>query len=130
MTEEVQDEGSLRRELRPSGPVRVSVTRSQRPGRTVIAVRGEFDILTAPRVGAELDEIVRGGHGDVVVDLRATDFMDSSGLYILLNARRRLARLGRRLSVVCGRGPVRRAVELARLAETLGVVSELDEDSP
>ena len=127
MTDERRDEGPLRRELRPSGPVKLFLTESQHRGRTIVGVNGELDILTAPRVGALLDEVVRNRTGDVMVDLRETDFMDSSGLFILLNARRRLNRLGRNFSVVCGPGAVRRVLELSRLVETLGVVSEIEE---
>ena len=127
MTDERRDEGPLRRELRPSGPVKLSLTESRHSGRTIVGVSGELDILTAPRVGALLDDVVRNRTGDVVVDLRETDFMDSSGLFILLNARRRLNRLARSFSVVCGPGPVRRVLELSRLVETLGVVSEIED---
>jgi hypothetical protein len=40
---------------------------------------------------------------------------------------RRLARQGRALTVICGEGPVRRAIEFARLLEPLGVVPSLAE---
>jgi anti-sigma B factor antagonist len=126
-TTQPRDQAPLRRELRPSGPVSLSLTESHRSGTTVIAVSGELDILTAPKVAAQLDEVVRTGSDDVVVDLRKTTFIDSAGLFVLLNARRRLTRLSRVLSVVCGSGPVRSVLELARLTETLGVVSELEQ---
>jgi anti-anti-sigma regulatory factor len=53
-------------------------------------------------------------------------FIDSARLQILLGAQRRLARAPRALTVVCPGGPVRRVIELARLIEVLGVVSEPD----
>jgi anti-sigma B factor antagonist len=119
-----RDEDPLRRELRPSGPVKLALTESRRSGATVIAVSGELDVLTAPKVATQLDEVVRTRAGDVVVDLRETEFIDSSGLFVLLNARRRLTRLSRRLTVLCPPGAVRRVLELSRLIETLGVVSD------
>jgi anti-anti-sigma factor len=57
-----------------------------------------------------------------VLDLVETQFIDSAGLAILLNLRRRLERRGRQLRVLCGDGPVRRVIEMARLEEALGVV--------
>jgi anti-sigma B factor antagonist len=92
-----------------------------RSGRTVVAVRGEVDALTTPQFGTEVGEVVRGATTDVVVDLSDSTFIDSTGLHVLLNAQRRLTRKGCRLSVVCGTSPVRRAFELARLTETLGL---------
>jgi anti-anti-sigma factor len=67
---------------------------------------------------------VRRTRDDVVIDLRKAVFIDSAGLHILLNAHRRLARAGRQLRVVCGDGPVKLVIELARLTETLCVVPD------
>jgi anti-anti-sigma factor len=88
-----------------------------------VQVSGELDVLTAPRLAAHLDRFVRTGSGSVVADLRETVFMDSAGLYVLLNAQRRLARQSRRFAVVAPPGPVRRVIELSRVQSVLGVVS-------
>ncbi len=89
---------------------------------TVLHLSGELDISTTPRLNAQLDELVRQeGGGAVTIDLRELRFVDSTGLHVLLNVQRRLTRQGRRLRVVCAAGPVRRAIELSRLDETLGL---------
>jgi anti-sigma B factor antagonist len=93
----------------------------------VVTVTGELDVLTAPRLTTRLDGIVRRRLGDVVLDLTATEFIDSLGLHALLNIQRRLTRQARALSVICAEGPVRHAMELARLDEALGVVSSFAE---
>lgn len=98
------------------------------PDATVVVVTGELDILTAAKFGPELDSIVRLHQGDVFIDIRQAVFIDSAGLFLLLNTQRRLIRRSRRLALVCGDGAVRRAIELARLTETLGVVSTLPAD--
>ena len=46
---------------------------------------------------------------------------------LLLKVQRRLSRQSRSLAVICGDGPVRHAIELARLEVALGVVSRLAE---
>jgi anti-anti-sigma factor len=111
--------------LRPRGPVQFRLDERRQDGAAVITVRGELDLLTAPKLAARINPFVRRGSGDVVIDLRDAVFIDSTGLSIMLNLRRRLVRGGRRLTVVCDEGPVRRVIELARLEETLGVVSGL-----
>jgi anti-sigma B factor antagonist len=91
-------------------------------GIITVAVQGELDLLTAPKLAAHIGELLREEPGDVVLDLGETEFIDSAGLAILLNVQRQLERRGRQLRVICDDGPVRRVIELARLGETLGVV--------
>jgi anti-sigma B factor antagonist len=112
----------LREALRPRGPVQFA-TREHRAGRVItLRVEGELDLLTAPRLVAHVDRLLRVEPGDVVLDLKETQFIDSAGLAILLNLQRRLDHLGYRLRVVCDEGPVRRVIKMARLEETLGIV--------
>jgi anti-sigma B factor antagonist len=63
--------------------------------------------------------------GTVIVDLTAVTFMDSTGLSILLNARRRYTAAGRTLLVLCPDGPARRVLRLSGLEETLSVCDSL-----
>lgn len=116
----------LSRALRPRGPVRLGVSESRQPESVMVGVDGELDLLTAPRLATRLNRVMRESGGDVVVDLRELEFIDSAGLQVLLGARRRLTRASRNLAVLCDDGPVRRVIELARLVETLGVRATLD----
>ena len=102
------------------------VSEHQEAGVEFVHVDGELDLLTAPKLSAELDTVIRHRDGDVVIDLRDAVFIDSAGLHILLNAHRRLIKASRHMSVLCREGPVRRVIELARLVETLGVASDLN----
>jgi anti-sigma B factor antagonist len=121
------EDAAIGRSLRPRGPVRLNLTEREAPEATVLTVRGEVDILTSQKLTAQLDDIVRRHSTDAVIDLREAEFIDSVGLYILLNAQRRLRRQSRALAVICGPGAVRRTIELTRLTETLGVVSSFEE---
>jgi anti-sigma B factor antagonist len=112
----------LREALRPPGPVRFGMQEYRAAGIITMAVQGELDLLTAPKLAGRIGELLRAEPGDVVLDLGETEFIDSAGLSILLNVQRRLERRGGQLRVICDEGPVRRVIELARLEETLGVV--------
>jgi anti-anti-sigma factor len=86
----------------------------ERGGVAVVAVRGEVDLLTAPRLEAVVDEAI-ADHGvprPLLVDLEECTFMDSTGLAILLRAQDRLGERG--LAVACppAGGPAR-LLELA-----------------
>jgi len=121
------DDPTLAGSLRPRGPVQLTVTTRHEAGATILTVTGELDVLTAPRLSVPLDDVIRRDGDDVVIDLSGAGFIDSLGLRTLLSAQRRLARRSRSLTVVCGKGPVRRAIELARLAGALGLVWSLDD---
>ena len=99
----------------------------QAAGATVVVVTGELDVLTAPRLTMSLDDLIRRGQGNIVIDLSEAGFIDSLGLHTLLNLQRRLSHRSRSLAVVCGDGPIRRAIELARLEDALGVVASVAE---
>jgi anti-sigma B factor antagonist len=88
----------------------------QAPG---VAVRGEIDIATVPRLERALDTAIRTSRGAFVLDLSDLEFLDSSGVHALLRARALLAREDRALAVVCPPGPARRLFELAGIADLL-----------
>jgi anti-sigma B factor antagonist len=121
------DDPTLGRSLRPRGPIQLALTTRFEPGVTVIGVAGELDILTVSKLTTRLDDAIRRRQGDVVIDLSQAEFIDSMGLHALLNMQRRLIRQARALTVICPPGAVRNAIELARLAGTLGVTSSIEE---
>ena len=87
----------------------------------VVAVSGEIDIASAPRLITGLNDAVGNCELPVVVDLTDVGFMDSTGLALLLNAHRRLARRDQGFAVVCAHGPVHRVFEITDMLGTLNV---------
>jgi anti-anti-sigma factor len=123
------DDPTLGGSLRPRGPIQLALTTRYDAEVTVVGVSGELDILTVSKLTARLDEVIRRRQGEVVIDLSEAEFIDSMGLHALLNIQRRLVRQRRSLTVICPPGAVRHAIELARLAQPLGVVSTVAEYS-
>ena len=68
---------------------------------TLVVLCGELDIQTAPGIDHRLDTINHAGNADLLVDLRAVDFMDGTGVRLLERARSRAARHGGRLRLIC-----------------------------
>ena len=56
----------------------------------VVRLGGELDLYTVPAVRGELLRSLDGAAGAVVVDLSGVDFMDSTALALLLEARSRV----------------------------------------
>ena len=100
-------------------PLEVERTRSD--GLDVLVVQGELDIATAPRMIAALNEALAGDETPLVVDLSRVVFMDSTGLALLMNARRRALRSERGFAIVCPDGPISRVFEIADMVESLRV---------
>jgi anti-sigma B factor antagonist len=99
----------------------LAVERIRADGYELPAVTGEIDIATSPRLIAALNEAGTDSSDSVVVDLAGVEFMDSTGLALLVRAHPRLRGRGRGFAVVCPDGPVRRIFELTDMVETLHV---------
>jgi anti-sigma B factor antagonist len=87
----------------------------------VLAVTGELDLSTVGEVEAELTALRNAGVEHLILDLHALDFIDSSGLRLLVTWTRAAQDGGPRLSVVDGPG-VHRALALASLHDVLDML--------
>lgn len=85
----------------------------------VVTVVGEVDMATAPRLRQALVEAIGDGNGGVVVDLDGVDFLDSTGLGVLLGAVKRLRSTGGDLALARAVPQVARVFEVTRLVEIL-----------
>jgi anti-sigma B factor antagonist len=99
----------------------LAVKRSRTDGCELLSVEGELDIATAPRMIAALNEAFASLSFPLVVDLTSVDFMDSTGLALLMNAHRRVMRRGHGFAICCPDGPLSRIFEIADMVETLRV---------
>lgn len=88
----------------------------------VIAMRGELDLATAPRLCVRIDAARRAGSRRMVVDLTTAAFCDSVGLRALIGSHREMAALGGRMAVAAREdGAVGRLFALAGAHELLEV---------
>jgi anti-sigma B factor antagonist len=105
------------------------VERSRVDGYELLAVGGELDIATAPRMLSALNEAFADLERPLVVDLSSVVFMDSTGLALLINAYRRVKRRGQGFAIVCPGGPISRVFEVADMVDSLHVVRDRDNAS-
>jgi anti-sigma B factor antagonist len=99
----------------------LAVKRTQIDGYELLSVSGELDIATAPRMISALNAAFASLERPLVVDLSSVDFMDSTGLALLMNAYRRVKRRGHGFAIVCPGGPIARVFEIADMVESLHV---------
>lgn len=82
---------------------------------TVLQVGGEVDVYTAPRLRERLIQLVDGGARRVIVDLTTVEFLDSTGLGVLVGAHKRLRAAGGSLALVCPREPLLKIFRITAL---------------
>ena len=92
-----------------------------------VTVRGEVDIGVVDALEEAIDNAIRESAGAFIIDLTGLEFIESSGLHVLLRARGLLSREDRELAVVCPFGPVRRALELSGISELFALYASRDE---
>ena len=89
-----------------------------------IALSGDLDVASAESVEQRLIELEGGGADRVILDLRGLDFIDSTGLSLLINADRRGRQAGRQVTIVSGTGAPRRILETTGLHGRLDIVED------
>jgi anti-sigma B factor antagonist len=93
---------------------------------SVIAVEGELDLSTAPRLKWMLIDSLAAGQSQLVLDLSLTSFMDSTALGVLVGVRRKL-RADDRLAIVCTEPDVLKIFEYAGMDGAFAIFPTLDE---
>ena len=112
MTEHLETEAAPR-------PGELTVETARVEGGSVVSVRGELDISSAPAFKQALEGSRASDTCTVVVDLAQLVFIDSTGLRVLLAAKQRAAAGGGDLSIRNARAEVRRLLEIAGVLELL-----------
>jgi anti-anti-sigma factor len=98
-----------------------------RPGLLIVSVTGELDQSTAPGLREALAAGVAEPSDPILVDLNGCDFIDSTGLSLLVETKRRLEEDQQRFGVCCPDEDVRRLLELTGIDQALGLYGSRDE---
>jgi anti-sigma B factor antagonist len=93
----------------------------ERSGQIVVAVQGDVDFASAPQLARAL---LSHPERDVIVDLSAVGFLDSSGLTALVQAHQRLQRTGHALRTTGERKPVLTVMRIAGLVDVFHGTAE------
>ena len=100
---------------------------SERDGYTVLAVRGEVDVYTAPALRDRIADLLDSGQQQLVIDLGGVEFLDSTGLGVLVAGLNRAREVGGSLSLVCPQERVLKLFRITGLDEVFTVHSTVDE---
>lgn len=96
------------------------------PGTALVTIRGELDVDTATLLHHHLANQALHGRRHLVLDLAAVDFMDSSGLNVLIRATRETRATGGDLHLAAPTPPVAKLFDLTGLSLTTAVHEDVE----
>ncbi|MGW0766712.1 STAS domain-containing protein [Streptomyces sp. NPDC002676] len=99
--------------------VAFKVTGGEHGDWAVLRVSGELDLMTSPVLRQRVHDVVAEGHHSLVLDLSEVFFCDSSGVGVLVAARRLIRSCQGRLRLIL---PDRGAVDGSHVNRVLGAL--------
>lgn len=109
----------------PLEALETTITR-ERPDTAVLAVRGEVDMITAPRFESAVTELLDGSGSAFVIDLSGVTFLASSGLAVLIRGAHRAEERGLRIRLVVASRVVQRPLEVTGTDQLFEIGADAD----
>ena len=100
---------------------------SAAPGRTVIAVSGEIDVYTAPRLREMLIRLVDEEKYHLIVDMEGVEFLDSTGLGVLVGGLKRVRSHDGGIDLVCTQGRILRIFRITGLSKVFSIFDSVEQ---
>ena len=96
-------------------------------GIEVIDVGGEIDVYTAPKLREKLIDLVSAGNYHLVVDMEAVEFLDSTGLGVLVGGLKRVRAHDGSLDLVCTQQRILKIFKITGLTQVFGIYETVDQ---
>lgn len=95
--------------------------------RTVVAVGGEIDVYTAPKLREQLVDLVNDGRYHLVVDMEGVEFLDSTGLGVLVGGLKRVRAHDGSLRLVCTQERILKIFRITGLTKVFPIHESVSE---
>jgi anti-sigma B factor antagonist len=96
-------------------------------GIEIVDVEGEIDVYTAPRLRELLIELVNTGFYQLVVNMEKVEFLDSTGLGVLVGGLKRVRAHDGSLDLVCTQERILKIFRITGLTKVFGIHDTVDE---
>jgi anti-sigma B factor antagonist len=93
----------------------------------VVEVGGEIDVYTAPRLREKLVELVADGQYHLIIDMEHVDFLDSTGLGVLVGGLKRVRTNDGSLRIVCTQERLLKIFRITGLTKVFPIHDTVDE---
>lgn len=94
---------------------------------TVVNVKGEIDLYTAPKLKEHVNHLAEGGKTRMAVNLEGVEFLDSTALGVLISGLKRCREAGGTLALVAPREPVRKVLSITGLDRVFPIHDTVEE---
>ncbi|WP_310529198.1 anti-sigma factor antagonist [Nocardioides sp.] len=95
-------------------------------GRAIVAVGGEIDVYTAPKLRDQITELVSKGSYNIVIDLEAVEFLDSTGLGVLGGGLKKVRAHDGSLDLVCSQERLLKIFRITGLSKVFVIHDSAD----
>jgi anti-sigma B factor antagonist len=89
--------------------------------RTVVSVAGEIDVYTAPRLRDRISELVSDGRYHLVIDMEKVDFLDSTGLGVLVGGLKKVRTHDGSMELICSQDRLLKIFRITGLAKVFTI---------
>ncbi|MCX6396318.1 MAG: STAS domain-containing protein [Propionibacteriales bacterium] len=90
-------------------------------GHTLVAVGGEIDVYTAPRLRDKITELVNAGHTSLIIDMENVDFLDSTGLGVLVGGLKKVRAQDGTMALICSQDRLLKIFKITGLAKVFTI---------
>jgi anti-sigma B factor antagonist len=97
-----------------------------RTGAHIVNMSGELHVSTSPVFAQKVSDVIYINKTAIVLDMTAVEFIDSTGLSVMLNALRVVTAIGGKLALVCTNPTVLRLFSVTNLDSTFAIFDERD----
>ena len=88
---------------------------------TVVVVGGEIDVYTAPKLREQLIDLVSSGNYHLVVDMEGVDFLDSTGLGVLVGGLKKVRAYDGSMELICSQDRLLKIFRITGLAKVFTI---------
>jgi len=108
----------------------LEVTTREVGDHTVIKLKGEVDIYTAPSLRETIVDTVEKGRYKIAVDLDEVVFLDSTGLGVLVGGLKRVKQHDGELGIICNQEKILRIFKITGLTKIFVMYDSVSELEP
>lgn len=99
----------------------------EKDGVVLLKLNGEVDVYTAPKLKSRLVDLVDQGKFKIIVDLEEVDFMDSSGLGVLVGGLKRVRSHDGAIALICTQENILKIFRITGLVKVFPIFENRDQ---
>jgi len=94
-------------------------------GVPVVELEGEIDLSTSSVFKETVYQVIESGHNDVIIDLNGLEFMDSTGLGVLVAALKKTSMEGGSIKLICNKRNILKVFTITGLDKVFSIYDNL-----